>query len=59
VANRGDLLHAQVKMEEQNSEILKNLNTRADVQIKIQRAVEGLSIITITHYLLNPHKLGY
>jgi uncharacterized membrane-anchored protein len=60
-ANLGDLLQArvQVEMEEQNSEILKNLNTRADAQIKIQRAVEGLSIIAITHYLLNPYKLGY
>jgi uncharacterized membrane-anchored protein len=46
-------------MEEQNSEILKSLNARADAQIKIQRAVEGLSIIAITYYLLNLLKLGY
>ena len=61
VANLGDLLQArvQVEMEEQNSEILKSLNTRADAQIKIQRAVEGLSIIAITYYLLNLLKLGY
>jgi uncharacterized membrane-anchored protein len=58
VANLGDLLQArvQVEMEEQNSEILKSLNARADAQIKIQCAVEGLSIIAITYYLL---KLGY
>lgn len=61
VANLGDLLQArvQVEMEEQNSEILKSLNARADAQIKIQRAVEGLSIIAITYYLLNLLKLGY
>jgi len=61
VANLGDLLQArvQVEMEEQNSEILKNLNARADAQIKIQHAVEGLSIIAITYYLLSLLKLGY
>lgn len=61
VANLGDLLQArvQVEMEEQNSEILKSLNSRADTQIKIQRAVEGLSIIAITYYLLSLLKLVY
>ncbi|PZW64773.1 putative membrane-anchored protein [Pseudomonas sp. URMO17WK12:I6] len=61
VANLGDLLQArvQVEMEEQNSEILSSLNARADTQIKIQRAVEGLSIIAITYYLLSLFKLFY
>ncbi|MGE8066261.1 DUF3422 domain-containing protein [Pseudomonas sp. NPDC089569] len=61
VANLGDLLQArvQVEMEEQNSEILKSLNARADAQIKIQHAVEGLSIIAISYYLINLLKLGY
>ncbi|PBJ03980.1 hypothetical protein BSF40_40900 [Pseudomonas sp. ACN5] len=61
VANLGELLQArvQVEMEEQNAEILKSLNTRADAQIKIQRAVEGLSIIAITYYVLSLLKLLY
>lgn len=61
VANLGDLLQArvQVEMEEQNAEILKSLSNRADTQIKIQRAVEGLSIIAITYYLLSLLKLLY
>ncbi|WEZ86616.1 DUF3422 domain-containing protein [Pseudomonas sp. NyZ480] len=61
VANLGDLLQArvQVEMEEQNAEILRGLNARADAQVKIQRAVEGLSIIAITYYLLNLFKLTY
>ena len=61
VANLGDLLQArvQVEMEEQNAAILRSLNTRADAQVKIQRAVEGLSIIAITYYLLNLFKLLY
>ncbi|MNM60527.1 hypothetical protein D3C81_718070 [compost metagenome] len=61
VANLGDLLQArvQVEMEEQNAEILRSLNARAESQIKIQRAVEGLSIIAITYYLLSLFKLFY
>jgi len=61
VANLGELLQArvQVEMEEQNAEILRSLNARADTQIKIQRAVEGLSIIAITYYLLSLLKLVY
>ena len=61
VANLGDLLQArvQVEMEEQNVEILRGLNARAESQIKIQRAVEGLSIIAITYYLLSLFKLLY
>jgi uncharacterized membrane-anchored protein len=60
-ANLGDLLQAwvHVEMEERNSDILNSLNDRADAQIKIQRAVEGLSIIAITYYLLNLLKLVY
>ena len=61
VANLGDLLQArvQVEMEEQNAEILRSLNARAESQVKIQRAVEGLSIIAITYYLLSLFKLLY
>lgn len=61
VANLGDLLQArvQVEMEEQNAEILHSLSTRADTQIKIQKAVEGLSIIAISYYLLSLFKLLY
>jgi uncharacterized membrane-anchored protein len=61
LANLGDLLLArvQVEMEEQNAEILKSLNARADSQVKTQHAVEGLSIIAITYYLLSLFKMSY
>lgn len=61
VANLGDLLQArvQVEMEEQNAAILSSLSARADTQIKIQKAVEGLSIIAISYYLLSLFKLLY
>jgi len=61
VAHLGNLLQArvQVEMEDQNSQILQNLSTRADTQIKIQKAVEGLSIIAISYYLFSLFKLLY
>lgn len=61
VAQLGNLLQAriQVEMEAQNSQILQSLSTRADTQIKIQKAVEGLSIIAISYYLFNLFKLLY
>jgi len=61
VANLGELLQArvQVEVEEQNSSILQSLNARATTQIKIQKAVEGLSIIAISYYLLSLFKLVY
>lgn len=61
VAHLGNLLQArvQVDMEEQNSQILQSLSTRADTQIKIQKAVEGLSIIAISYYLFSLFKLLY
>ncbi|MEN0105840.1 MAG: DUF3422 domain-containing protein [Pseudomonas sp.] len=61
VANLGELLQArvQVEVEEQNNAILQSLSTRATTQIKIQKAVEGLSIIAISYYLLSLLKLLY
>lgn len=61
VANLGDLLQArvQVEVEQQNFEILSSLNSRAQAQIKIQKAVEGLSIIAITYYVLSLVKILY
>jgi uncharacterized membrane-anchored protein len=61
VSHLSNLLQArvQVEMEEQNGQILKNLSTRAETQIKIQKAVEGLSIIAISYYLFSLFKLLY
>jgi len=61
VAHLGELLQArvQVEMEEQNAQILQSLGARADTQIKIQKAVEGLSIIAISYYLFSLFKLLY
>ena len=61
VSHLSNLLQArvQVEMEEQNSQILQSLSTHAATQIKIQKAVEGLSIIAISYYLFSLFKLLY
>ncbi|TFH86921.1 DUF3422 family protein [Billgrantia azerbaijanica] len=60
VARLNDLLRtrAQVEIEEQNSGILHSLNERASSQLKIQKAVEGLSIIVISYYIFSLFKLS-
>ncbi|MBZ0331163.1 DUF3422 domain-containing protein [Halomonas sp. ANAO-440] len=60
VARLNDLLRtrAQVEIEEQNSGILHSLNERASSQLKIQKAVEGLSIIVISYYVFSLFKLS-
>ncbi|OUE46721.1 hypothetical protein BZY95_01205 [Billgrantia desiderata SP1] len=59
-ARLNDLLRtrAQVEIEEQNTSILNSLNERASIQLKIQKAVEGLSIIVISYYIFSLFKLG-
>lgn len=60
VARLNDLLRtrAQVEIEEQNAEMLRSLNERTSSQLKIQKAVEGLSIIVISYYLFSLFKLA-
>lgn len=60
VARLNDLLRTrvQVEVEEQNAEMLRSLNERTSSQLKIQKAVEGLSIIVISYYIFSLFKLG-
>lgn len=59
IANLGELLQAkaQVEVEEQNSKILESLNARSSTQLKIQKAVEGFSLIAISYYLIGLLKM--
>ncbi|TVM07841.1 MAG: DUF3422 domain-containing protein [Halomonas sp.] len=59
-ARLNDLLRTrtQVEIEAQNSAILSSMSERAESQLKIQKAVEGLSIIVISYYLFSLFKLG-
>ncbi|NLS00485.1 DUF3422 domain-containing protein [Rhizobium sp. P38BS-XIX] len=56
-----DLLQTriQVDIEVQNAAQIQAMAERAATQIKIQRAVEGLSIIAISYYLLSLIKVAF
>ncbi|GES51247.1 membrane protein [Rhizobium sp. NBRC 114257] len=55
-----DLLQTriQVEIEVQNAVQIQAMAERAETQVKIQRAVEGLSIIAISYYLLSLIKVA-
>ncbi len=55
-----DLLQTriQVEVEAQNAVQIQALAERAATQLKIQRAVEGLSVIAISYYLLSLMKIA-
>lgn len=51
----GDLLRTQVDVERsaQNQELLTSMDKRADLQLRLQRTVEGLSVVAISYYAVN------
>jgi len=54
IANSNDLLRTRVGIvqEAQNRQILQSLNARALQQLRLQQAVEGLSVAAITYYVV-------
>jgi len=52
VARTTQLLSTRVDMslERQNKELLESMNRRAELQLRLQRTVEGLSVAAITYY---------
>jgi uncharacterized membrane-anchored protein len=48
----GDLLRTRVDVERsaQNQALLESMDKRADVQLRLQRTVEGLSVVAISYY---------
>lgn len=50
-----DLLRTRVDVERsaQNQELLTSMDRRADLQLRLQRTVEGLSVVAITYYAVN------
>jgi uncharacterized membrane-anchored protein len=54
IANSNDLLRTRVGIvqEQQNRLILQSLNERAAQQLRLQQAVEGLSVAAITYYVV-------
>jgi len=53
-ARAGDLLRTRVDiaLEEKNRDLLKSMNRRARMQLRLQETVEGLSVVAISYYLL-------
>jgi uncharacterized membrane-anchored protein len=51
----GDLLRTRVDVERsaQNQSLLESMDKRADVQLRLQRTVEGLSVVAISYYAVN------
>ncbi len=54
IANTNSLLRTSVgiRQERQNSQILASMNARAAQQLRLQQAVEGLSAVAISYYLV-------
>lgn len=52
VTRASDLLRTRVEMvlQEQNQTLLKSMNHRANVQMRLQQTVEGLSVAAISYY---------
>jgi len=65
----GDLLRTRVnvELEKQNQELLKSMNERTRMQLRLQTTVEGLSVAAITYYVVSlfgyvakaAHETGY
>ncbi|MEM7295470.1 MAG: DUF3422 domain-containing protein [Pseudomonadota bacterium] len=51
----GDLLRTRVDVERQaqNQKLLESMDRRADLQLRLQRTVEGLSVVAISYYAVN------
>ena len=50
-----DLLRTRIDVERsaQNQELLASMDKRADLQLRLQRTVEGLSVVAISYYAVN------
>ncbi len=51
----GNLLRTRVDVERsgQNQKLLESMDKRADMQLRLQRTVEGLSVVAISYYAVN------
>jgi uncharacterized membrane-anchored protein len=51
----GELLRTRVDVERsaQNQALLESMNQRADMQLRLQRTVEGLSVVAISYYAVS------
>ena len=54
IGQTSSLLRARVELsiQGQNRELLESMNRRSETQLRLQQAVEGLSVVAITYYLM-------
>ncbi len=54
-ARAADLLRTRVDVERsaQNQALLESMDRRADLQLRLQRTVEGLSVVAVSYYAVN------
>ncbi|MFQ5466575.1 MAG: DUF3422 family protein [Kiloniellaceae bacterium] len=54
IGGTGDLLRTRVdiQLEAQNTDLLRSMNRRARLQLRLQQTVEGLSVAAISYYLV-------
>ena len=54
-AQAGNLLRTRVDVDRsaQNQRLLESMDKRADLQLRLQRTVEGLSVVAISYYAVN------
>lgn len=54
IARTSDLLRTRVDvaLEQQNRDLLRSMNRRAHLQLRLQETVEGLSVVVISYYLV-------
>jgi uncharacterized membrane-anchored protein len=55
LARAANLLRTRVdvELEQQNQELLKSMNARTRLQLRLQATVEGLSVAAITYYVVS------
>lgn len=55
LARAANLLRTRVdvELEQQNQELLKSMNARTRLQLRLQTTVEGLSVAAITYYVVS------
>ncbi len=51
----GDMLRTRVEVERsaQNQQLLESMDRRADLQLRLQKTVEGLSVVAISYYAVS------
>ena len=54
IARAANLLrtYVDVALEQQNRDLLRSMDRRADLQLRLQETVEGLSVVVLSYYLV-------